>query len=1152
MRIARYFTTEGKDVYASFLLVEKVLDPDDFSAAMVARVEVPAGWGDAALSVFAEQVLCRTPIPNLRVPVRDSAIPQWLWRHEGDAREAGDSESSARAVYEFSVRQVFDRVAGAATWWGWHGGYFDTEQDAAAFHDELRYLMLAGIMLPDLAVLKTTGLYWAYGLKTIEEGQGTPSWFVDHFTGQLKSTAFNLERPLPYSGFIISSERNGTADGISNLPYADYAMAVSSKVSASVTDSFLQMRSPIQRLFLAEIEDPISQSLMPMALREQQAKISIRLGARLLRQHLNLIMAACDQPPGQNRADWYEAAHNSDLAIALEASDRAGVPLGLAQRAIHLAKQGYTHFDFPLFDDDSGALLGAEKSHGAVNFALRLGQKFLNAVVADKPWFHGDKSQHSPAKSARQIWDEMGYTMWSCNQPTLHFRDPIQDWHTCPNSGEIAASVPSGDLHFLDHAGRLAAQINPLPCLRDTGSVDVGGLEQAVRLSTLMLEIFISMAGFPQPELARQNFAFRPLALSPVNLPAFIFSQGKAYDSAEGRALAAAFMALITGVAYATSAELAEEIGSFTGFNDNRAAMLRVLRNHQRAVEGDEIGYEKLSNLPCPLIMSDCVDLPLLAAARRAFERAVKHGEKHGFRNAQVSVIAPVDGLSALFNLPAHGLQPLDLAGLAHSHFSLTRSLHPMMHRVLKQLGYKDTLIEQLQQEMLGHLDLTHAPCIHHMSLRQRGFTDEALQRLKAAMTQCSHVRQVFQRWVLGDDFLLDQLRLDPSLISQDDFDLLACLGFSETEIEAANSYIFGMQGGLPSLREEHQPLFAPCQMGTPQHVQAQLKLMRALQPFVSGAIAEPLALEHSVSIHAVQDLCLDAAKAGLKLLILHRDGANLLQPHAVHWETLAIPESSVAAPRESILTMAETSPAPLAAALDEAAQNPQPSAAVFAAISGVNPVSNETTREKLPDRRKGYTQKASIDGHKIYVRTGEYEDGRLGEIFIDMNKEGAAFRSLINNFAIAISMGLQYGVPLEEFVDAFTFTRFEPNGVVEGNEAITMASSILDYVFRELAISYLGRKDLAQVQPHDVLPDAMSKAKAIPLAAMAETLPADAALEMVKQVASTGYVRGGLRVLQGGNAEPAIDAGASNSELDMRLAVSGANALNPEKIQKS
>ncbi|MGE0612879.1 MAG: vitamin B12-dependent ribonucleotide reductase, partial [Hyphomicrobiales bacterium] len=672
---------------------------------------------------------------------------------------------------------------------------------------------------------------------------------------------------------------------------------------------------------------------------------------------------------------------------------------------------------------------------------------------------------------ASELWNSIGEAAWACADPGIQFHTTVNDWHTCPASGEIRASNPCSEYMFLDDTACNLASLNLMMFRgRDGEFFDIEGFEHAVRLWTIVLEISVLMAQFPSRQIAELSYVFRTLGLGYANIGGLLMAGGIPYDSREGRAICGAITALMTGMCYATSAEMASELGAFSGYPENREHMLRVIRNHRRAAHGLSHGYEQLSTPPVALDQASSPDQRLVLHATLARDRAQQLGEKHGFRNAQTTVIAPTGTIGLVMDCDTTGIEP-DFALVKFKKLAgggYFKIINRMVPQALTTLGYGDNPIKAIIDYAVGRGTLKGAPGVNHETLAAKGFTGELIAKVEDSLAQAFDIKFVFNKWTLGEEFCTGVLGLDAEKLNAPDFDLLAEIGFSKASIDAANEFCCGAMTleGAPGLNPEHLPVFDcanPCGRKGKRFLswESHIRMMAAAQPFISGAISKTINMPNSATVEECKEAYLLSWQLALKANALYRDGSKLSQP--LNAQVLATDEDDQDEVIDSL-----TSDKPAAARAQVAAEK-----IVERVVERVIE-RQRADRERLPDRRKSYTQKAIVGGHKVYLHTGEYEDGRLGEIFIDMHKEGAAFRSLMNNFAIAVSVGLQYGVPLEEFVDAFTFTRFEPAGIVQGNDTIKNATSILDYIFRELAVSYLGRHDLAHVDPGDIGSTAM------------------------------------------------------------------------------
>ena len=699
------------------------------------------------------------------------------------------------------------------------------------------------------------------------------------------------------------------------------------------------------------------------------------------------------------------------------------------------------------------------------NNSVRVTDSFMEAVVHDRQW--QTKAVTSGAVvdtyKARDLWTQIAEAAHQCGDPGLQFDTTVNAWHTCPETDRINASNPCSEYMFLDDTACNLASAN-LMCFmaEDWTRFDVEAFRHACRLWTLTLEISVTMAQFPSEEIARGSWIFRTLGLGYANLGTVLMVLGIPYDSSEAFHFAGAISAIMTGIAYATSAELAAELGPFAGFAQNREHMLRVMRNHRRAAY-DARDYEGLATRPVGLDAERCPEY-LVLAARQDWDRALALGEQHGYRNAQTTVIAPTGTIGLVMDCDTTGVEPdfalvkfKKLAG--GGYFKIINDSVPL---ALRRLGYAPQQIDDIVGYCKGRGTLNGCPHLTPAQLKGHGFDAGTIERIEGLLPSAFDLSMVFNRFTFGDDYLINKIGVPKAELEKPDFDLLASLGLTRAQVAEANDHVCGTMTveGAPHLKAAHLPVFDcanKCGRRGERYIRflAHIEMMASVQPFISGAISKTINMPAHASIADVQEAYMHSWRRGLKANAVYRDGSKLSQPLSASLYDFDEDESTEDAEQLSLL---------------------EPTRPLEATIQIVERVVTRylARRRKLPQRRRGYTQKAIVGGHKVYLRTGEYDDGTLGEVFIDMHKEGAAFRSLMNSFAIAISLGLQYGVPLEEFVEAFVFTRFEPNGMVMGNDRIKMSTSIIDYIFRELAVSYLGRNDLAQVSPEDLQMDAM------------------------------------------------------------------------------
>ncbi len=1100
MRIERHFTKAGQSAYAEIEFrkaISEIRNPDGSIVFRLADIDVPRQFSQVATDVLAQKYFRKAGVPAVLRKVEENSVPSWLWRSVADEEKLASLPEEERYGPETDARQVFDRLAGTWTYWGWKGGYFASEDDARAFMDELAYMLATQRVAPNSPQWFNTGLHWAYGI----DGPGQGHFYVDPFTGKLTQSKSAYEHPQPHACFIQSVEDDlvnesgimdlwvrearlfkygsGTGSNFSHLRGAGERLSGGGKSSGLM--SFLKIGDRAAgaiksggttrraaKMVVVDIDHPDIEEYIDWKVREEQKVAALVTGSKVVARHLKAIMKACINCEADNDA-CFDPKENPALKREIRAAKKNQVPENYVKRVIQFARQGYHDIEFRTYDTDWDSEAYLTVSGQNSNNSVSLKDEFLRAVEADGDWNLTARLDGRVMKTvkARDLWEKIGHAAWASADPGLHFNTAMNDWHTCASAGAIRASNPCSEYMFLDDTACNLASLNLLQ-FKDAGTknVDIPAFEHAVRLWTMVLEISVMMAQFPSKQIAKLSYEYRTLGLGYANIGGLLMSSGIPYDSREGRAIAGSLTAIMTGVAYATSAEMAGELGPFPGYKANRQHMLRVMRNHRRAAHGETQGYEKLSVNPVALVHGDCPDGRLVGHAKAAWDRAVELGEKNGYRNAQATVIAPTGTIGLVMDCDTTGIEPdfalvkfKKLAG--GGYFKIINRAVP---EALRTLGYSESQIAEIEAYAVGHGNLNQAPAINPVSLAAKGFTEEKIAALNTALKSAFDIKFAFNQWTLGADFCRDVLAVSDEQLSDLSFNMLDHLGFGKKEIEAANVHVCGAMTleGAPFLKAEHLAVFDcanPCGKIGKRYlsVESHIRMMAAAQPFISGAISKTINMPNEATVEDCKAAYMLSWKLALKANALYRDGSKLSQP--LNASLIEDEEDEDDAVEELIAAPAAVQAATVTEKIVERI---------------IEKVTRE--REKLPNRRKGYTQKAIVGGHKVYLRTGEFDDGRIGEIFIDMHKEGAAFRAMMNNFAIAISLGLQYGVPLEEYVEAFTFTKFEPAGMVQGNDAIKNATSIMDYVFRELAISYLGRHDLAHVDISDFSNTALGK----------------------------------------------------------------------------
>jgi ribonucleoside-diphosphate reductase alpha chain len=1094
MKIERRFTHRGMDPYDGIRFVERtsrIVEPDGRVVFECEGVVVPDSWSQVATDVLAQKYFRKAGVPARVRKIAEKGVPNWLWRSVADEEALAQLPAERRLGMEKDCRQVFHRLAGCWTYWAFKEGYFDAQADARAYYDEMCVMFARQMAAPNSPQWFNTGLHWAYGINGPAQGH----MFVDPRSGKVVRSKDAYSRPQPHACFISSVRDDLVGDGgimdlwVREARLFKYGSGTGTNFSAlrgeneplsgggksSGLMSFLKIGDRAAgaiksggttrraaKMVICDIDHPDIREFINWKAREEQKVLSLVAGSRLAERHLNAVLKACAATEGVEGEDRFHPAKNRALAHAIADARAAEIADNYIRRVLQLARQGFQAIEFPTYDTNWTSEAYLTVSGQNSNNSVRLPNAFLEAVERDDSWQLVRRTDGRVAKTlpARELWEEIAEAAWSCADPGLQFDTTINDWHTCPADGRIRASNPCSEYMFLDDTACNLASLN-LMTFADpaTARFDVEAFRHACRLWTLTLETSVVMAQFPSREIARKSFDYRTLGLGYANLGTYLMVAGVPYDSDRARAIGGALTAILTGESYVLSARLAAEVGPFPAYGRNREAMLRVIRNHRRAAyNAPPAEYEGLSILPVGIDERHAPNY-LLEAARKAWDEALALGEKHGFRNAQATVIAPTGTIGLVMDCDTTGIEP-DFALVKYKKLAgggYFKIINESIPPALKRLGYAPTQIEEIVRYCRGTGTLKDAPHINHGTLAAKGFTDDMLARVEKAMQGAFDLAFVFNEHTLGADDVRTKLHLDEDRLAQAGFNLLEALGFTAEEIRAANDHCLGTMTieGAPHLKEEHYPIFDCANrcgrsgrrsLSTESHI----RMMAAAQPFISGAISKTINMPDDASVADVQSAYMLSWKLGTKANALYRDGSKLSQP----------------------LNSTADDTFPLFAAADEEKTRAEKivEKIVYRYLA---------KRRRMPQRRKGYTQKAIVGGHKVYLRTGEYGDGTLGEIFIDMHKEGAAFRSLMNCFAISISLGLQYGVPLEEYIDAFVFSRFEPSGPVVGNDRIKLATSIIDYIFRELAITYLGRDDLGQVTPEDLRPEALGTAEA-------------------------------------------------------------------------
>jgi len=1018
LQFRRRFTKDDLNVFDQFKYdyrTSVIRNPSGEVVFEMNNVEVPKQWSQIATDILAQKYF----------------------------RKAGVPQPDGSLGRETSAKQVAHRLANCWRVWGERYGYFDSEKDAQIFYEELVYSILNQMCVPNSPQWFNTGLYESYGIKGKPQGH----YYVDPLDEQLKKSTSAYERPQPHACFILSVDDDLVNDGgIMDLWVREARIF---KYGSGVGTNFSNLRGEGEKLS----GGGTSSGLMSFLKIGDRAAGAIKSGGTT-RRAAKMVCLDLDHPEIVQFVNW-----------KMEEEKKVGA----------LIAAGYASD----YEGEAYKTVSGQNSNNSV----RIPNSFFEKLKADEDWELKGRMDGRVMKKipARELWNQISYAAWRCADPGTQYNTTINEWHTCPAGGEIRASNPCSEYMFLDNTACNLASANLMKFYDSEKNIfDVEGYEYNCRLWTVVLEVSVLMAQFPSKEVAKLSYEYRTLGLGYANLGTLLMVSGIPYDSEEARAIGGALTAIMTGVSYKTSAEMSEVLGAFPRYAENKESMLRVMRNHRLAAyDADE--YEGLYIKPQGIKAKYCPDY-LLKAACKAWDDAVELGEKFGYRNAQSTVIAPTGTIGLVMDCDTTGVEP-DFALVKFKKLSgggYFKIINQSVPVALRNLGYSEKETEAIIKYAVGAATFAGAPYINHQSLSEKGFIADEIKKLDNAVSSAFDIAFVFNKFALGEE-CLQRLGFTPAQYNNFEWSLLEALGFGEEEIEAANDYVCGtmMLESAPYLKEEHLPVFDcanKCGKKGQRYIHAHghIRMMAAAQPFISGAISKTINLPNEASVEEIADAYLLSWELGLKACALYRDGSKLSQPLSNKSDKKKKSEdrsdsyrnqnSEEVKPISSQKPEIESNIVDLGKlTIDELLDEVQKRVQSSPDTKLKRKLASIVERRSLPAKRRGFTQKAKINGQAIFLRTGEYSDGTLGEIFIDMAKEGATMRSMSNCFAIAISIGLQYGVPLEEFVDKFAFTRFDPAGFVE-HPNIKSTTSIVDFIFRVLGYEYLGRTDLVHV----------------------------------------------------------------------------------------
>lgn len=1015
LSVSRVFTTPGSDPLEEVTYekrTSRITNTDGSVVFEMEGAEVPADWSQVATDIVVSKYF------------RKAGVPQEDEQGNPVLNEKGERVPGP----ERSVRQVVRRLAGCWRWWGEKHGYFETAQDAQAFEDELSYMLVHQMAAPNSPQWFNTGLHYAYGITGPAQGHE----YCDPKTGEVKRSTDAYTHPQPHACFIQSVDDDMVNEGgIMDLWVREARLF---KFGSGTGTNFSKLRGAGEPLS----GGGKSSGLMSFLKIGDRAAAAIKSGGTT-RRAAKMVCLDLDHPDIEEFINWKVKEEKKVAA---------------------LAEAGYDTD----FNGDAYTTVSGQNS----NNSIRIAHEFFEAVQKDSDWklywrtelrkaaAEGREPRPCKTLKARSLWDQIGQAAWACADPGVQYDTTINDWHTCPEDGRINASNPCSEYMFLDNTACNLASLNLLKFYdNEHHTFETEKFRHATRLWTVVLEISVLMAQFPSREIAELSYRFRTLGLGYANLGAMLMRMGIPYDSGKGRAICAAVTAILTGDSYAASGEMAEALGAFPGFERNRKHMLRVIRNHRRAAYNAPAGdYEGLHVIPVGIDQHVCPP-DLLLAAQDAWDRALKHGELHGYRNAQTTVIAPTGTIGLLMDCDTTGVEPdfalvkfKKLAGGGYMKIA-NQSVAP----ALSALGYSDTEVRDIMRYVMGTLSLEGAPHINRLTLKTKGFTDQDIAAIEKMLPQVFEIGFAFNRWSLGEE-TMKRLGFTEEQMNDPSFHLLRALGFTKEQIEEANVVICGHMTveGAPHIKSEHLPVFDcanKCGKEGKRFILAEghIRMMGASQPFISGAISKTINLPNEATVEDIKNAYLLSWKLCLKANALYRDGSKMSQPLA----------------NKSSKTRTHDW---------EGKTDGSSGGKVVEKIVEKVIVKEVPRRRKLPQERLAIAHKFCIAGHEGYIHVGMYEDGNPGEIFIKMSKEGSTLSGVMDMLALSLSMNLQYGVPLDVICEKLAHSRFEPMGMT-ANKEIPMVKSIMDYLGRWLALKFLTREKAKKYHNADLVDQA-------------------------------------------------------------------------------
>ncbi len=1071
LKFKRIFSQEGQNPFDAVEYEKRlsvIREPDGTVVFEMKDIEIPKEWSQVATDIIAQKYFRKTGVPQ----------------YNADGSQKLNTDGSPVLGPETSVKQTVHRLVGTWRYWGEKYGYFASEEDAQIFYDELVIMHLKQMVAPNSPQWFNTGLNWAYGINSSAQGH----YYVDPDTGVMTKAKDAYTHPQPHACFIQSVRDDLVNEGgIMDLWVKEARLF---KYGSGTGTNFSGLRGAGEALS----GGGQSSGLMSWLKIGDRAAGAIKSGGTT-RRAAKMVVLDMDHPDIEVFVEW-KVKEERKVAALIAAGYGAD------------------------YEGEAYQTVSGQNSNNSV----RVPHKFMEAVKNDGSWNLTWRTDGSICKTmkAKELWDRVAYAAWACADPGVQFDGTINDWHTCPQSGRINASNPCSEYMFLDDTACNLASFNLLKFFDiKNRNFEIEQFKHATRLVTVVLEISILMAQFPSEKIAQGSYDFRTLGLGYANLGSVLMMNGIPYESNDAYAFASSVTAIMTAESYKTSAEMARLLGPFPKFEYNREDMLRVIRNHRRAVFNAEANeYEKLTVAPKG-IDPEYAPAYLLAAARESWNDVLAMGEKYGFRNAQTTLLAPTGTIGLLMDCATTGVEPdfalvkfKKLAG--GGYFRIANEAIP---KALENLGYNEEEMKDILDYAKGTADITNAPHVNSASLKAKGFNDDDIVNLNRALKGAFEIKFAFNVWTLGED-CLKHVGFKPEEYNVHDFHMLKALGYNEEQIEEANQYVCGAMTieGAPHLKLEDYPVFDTANKNGKKgvrfiHFMGHVRMMAAVQPFLSGAISKTINMPNEATLEDVKYAYEQSWKSALKAVALYRDGCKLSQPLSTSSKNKGDKEEKdedeVEIIKEVVVKKEEVIQVAKMVDTDDPEDAIRQASEILSQHVGIKTPMESYSRDgeiaerrvylhgekrRVPAKRGGITVSAKIGNQQIWLRTGEYPDGRLAEIFIDMYKEGAGFRSMLNMFAISVSMGLQYGTPLEKYLENFLFTRFEPSGFTD-HPNIKSCTSVIDFVFKVLGMEYLGRTDYVQV-----LPKGIQKNKFENLAKLAESQAPQEVMKLEKK----------------------------------------------------